>query len=56
MIVLLGTLIPVGEALQHTGGTDLIAGALLQFRQRCAGVDDHRGAPGGVDVDVGFRA
>jgi di/tricarboxylate transporter len=31
VIVLLGTLIPIGEALQHTGGTDLIAGALLGF-------------------------
>lgn len=29
IIMLLGTLIPIGEALQHTGGTDLIAGALL---------------------------
>ncbi len=31
VIVLLGTLIPIGEALQHTGGTDLIANALLGF-------------------------
>jgi di/tricarboxylate transporter len=31
VIVLLGTLIPIGEALQHTGGTDLIANALLRF-------------------------
>ncbi|NNJ75304.1 MAG: SLC13 family permease, partial [Anderseniella sp.] len=29
VILLLATLIPVGEALQHTGGTDLIAGGLL---------------------------
>ncbi len=29
VIILLATLIPVGEALQHTGGTDLIAGGLL---------------------------
>lgn len=31
VIVLLGTLIPIGEALQHTGGTDLIADALVEF-------------------------
>ena len=31
VIVLLGTLIPIGEALQHTGGTDLIADALVGF-------------------------
>jgi len=31
VIVLLGTLIPIGEALQHTGGTDLISNALLGF-------------------------
>ncbi len=29
IIVLLGALIPVGEALQHTGGTGLIAGAVI---------------------------
>jgi len=29
VILLLGTLIPIGEALQHTGGTDLIANGLL---------------------------
>jgi di/tricarboxylate transporter len=30
ILVLLGALIPVGEAVQHTGGTELIAGALAQ--------------------------
>ena len=29
VILLLGTLIPIGEALQHTGGTDLIANGLV---------------------------
>jgi di/tricarboxylate transporter len=29
VIMLLGTLIPIGEALQHTGGTDFIANNLL---------------------------
>jgi len=29
VILLLGTLIPIGEALQHTGGTELIANGLL---------------------------
>jgi di/tricarboxylate transporter len=33
VIVLIGTLIPIGEALQHTGGTDLIANALLGFAE-----------------------
>lgn len=29
VIFLLAALIPIGEALQHTGGTDLIAGAMI---------------------------
>ena len=39
VIVLLGALLPVGEALQSTGTTDLIAGQLLAGEQRaqCGG-------------------
>ena len=52
VILLLATLIPVGEALQTTGGTGLIADCLAERYRRHADVDCRGHDTAGVDVDV----
>jgi hypothetical protein len=53
VVVLLGSMIPLGAALETSGGTALIADGLVTSDRRLARLGDPDGADGGDDDAVG---